>query len=130
MVQGNGGVKVTVADRQRVEDAANIMVSAPTKVPAPRIDRSYTLHMQGDWGRANLHRALGWIGYELLRLSGPYTRFAIWNGRGQLDNLRAVGRGEVDLALVVPEPFVKMAVEGLGPCAGQSFPHVRALGYV
>jgi TRAP transporter TAXI family solute receptor len=86
--------------------------------------------MKGDWGRANLHRALGCLGYELMRLSGPHTRFAIWNGNGQLDNLQAVGRGEVDVALVVPEPFVKMAVDGRGPCAGEPFPNVRALGFV
>jgi len=119
-----------VTEATTVEDPANLMMKARPKVPEPKIARSYTLHMQGDWGRANLHRALGWLGYELLRLSGEHTQFAIWNGRGQRDNLRAVGRGEVDIALVVPEPFVKMGVEGLGPCAGETYPHVKSLGYV
>lgn len=99
-------------------------------VPPPKIARSVTLHMRGDWGRANLHRSLGWLGYELLSLTGPDTRFAIWNGRGGLDNVRAVGRGEVDLTLSTPEPFMRMAVEGRGPCAGAAFPHIRALGFV
>jgi TRAP-type uncharacterized transport system substrate-binding protein len=99
-------------------------------IPPPKLARSVTLHFMGDWGRANLHRALGWLGYEFLSLSGPHTRFAIWNGRGGMDNVRAVGRGEVDIALAVPVPFMRMAVEGKGPCAGEAFPHVRALGYV
>jgi TRAP-type uncharacterized transport system substrate-binding protein len=100
------------------------------KLPPPKIDRSVTLHFKGDWGRANLHRALGWLGYELCKLAGPHTRFAIWNGRSGLDNLQAVGRGEVDVSLVVPVSFVPMAVHGKGRFAGESFPHVRALGYV
>ena len=99
-------------------------------VPPPKIDRSVTLHFKGDWGRANLHRALGWLGYELCKLAGPHTRFAIWNGRSGLDNLQAVGRGEIDVSLVVPVSFVPMAVQGKGRFAGESFPHVRALGYV
>ena len=105
-------------------------MAQPTRVRAPKIDRSVTLHFRGDWGRANLHRALGWLGYELLGLTGPYTRFAIWNGRCGLDNVRAVGRGEVDVALATPVPFMRMAVDGKGPCQGEAFPHIRALGYV
>lgn len=99
-------------------------------VPPPKVARSVTLHMRGDWGRANLHRALGWLGYELLSLTGPHTRYAIWNGRGGLDNVRAVGRGEVDLALATPAPFMGMAMDGKGPCAGEAYPHIRALGFV
>ena len=106
------------------------MSTPASKIPPPRIARSVTLNFMGDWGRANLHRALGWLGYELLSLTGPYTKFAIWNGRGQRDNIQAVGRGEVDVALAVPVPFVRMAVEGKGRCAGENFPHLRALGYV
>jgi TRAP-type uncharacterized transport system substrate-binding protein len=100
------------------------------KIPAPQLGRSITLSFMGDWGRANLHRALGWLGYEMLSLTGPHTKYAIWNGRGGLDNIQAVGRGQVDAALAVPVPFVRMAVEGKGRCAGETFPHVRALGYV
>lgn len=100
------------------------------KIPPPRIDRSYTLHMRGDWGRFNLHRSLGWIGYELSRLSGPHMRFAIWSGSGAIDSLRAVGRGEVDIAFVVPEPLVRMVLDGYGLAPNERYPHVRALGYV
>jgi len=99
-------------------------------VPPPKLDRSLTLHFRGDWGRANLHRALGWLGYELLTLAGPQTRFAIWNGRGGYDNVAAVGHGEVDLALATPASFMPMAIGGKGPCGHETFPHIRALGHV
>jgi uncharacterized protein len=107
-----------------------MMAPAITKIPPPKIDRSVTLHFRGDWGRANLHRALGWLGYEFLTLSGPHTRFAIWNGRGGYDNVEAVGRGEVDLALATPASFMPIAIEGKGPCGTEAFPHIRALGHV
>jgi len=110
--------------------AADAKARGSAVVPPPKIDRSVTLHFKGDWGRANLHRVLGWLGYELCRLSGPHTSFAIWNGRSGLDNLQAVGRGQVDVSLVVPVSFVRMAAEGRGRFAGEKFPHIRALGYV
>jgi len=97
---------------------------------APTIERSVTLNFKGDWGHANFHRALGWLSAEMGKLCGPYSRFAIWNGTGALDNIRAVGRGEVDLALATPAAFVAMAFKGIGPCADERFPHLRALGYV
>jgi TRAP transporter TAXI family solute receptor len=100
------------------------------RVPPPRIERSFTISFKGDWGRANLHRVCGWLGYELLKLSGPHSEFAIWNGRSGLDNVQAVGRGKVDVALSVPVSFMRMAAEGKGPCAGEAFPHMRAIGYV
>lgn len=112
------------------EDPANQQAKKRYTVPAPRIDRSVRLNFQGDWGRANLHRALGFLGYEFTGLAGPYTRYAIWNGRGGMDNIQAVGRGEVDVALAVPVPFMRMAMEGAGACAGESFPNLRAIGLV
>lgn len=118
------------AETRVAQDPANVMAKVSSSVPPPKIDRSVRLQFMGDWGRANLHRALGFLGYELLRLTGPYSRFAIWNGRGGMDNVQAVGRGEVDVALAVPVPFMRMAVEGKGPIAGEAFPHMRALGYV
>ena len=81
-----------------VEDPANRQAKKRSIVPPPRIQRSLRLQFQGDWGRANLHRALGFFGYEFTGLAGPYTRYAIWNGRGGMDNVQAVGRGEVDIA--------------------------------
>src|SRR5207247_2608668 len=76
-----------------------------SRPPEPRIDRSLTLHLRGDWGMANLHRVCGWISQELTDRCGPYTRVAIWNSRGFCDAVRAVGRGEVDIALTTPAAF-------------------------
>src|SRR2546422_5113053 len=64
---------------------------------APHVSRSITLHFYGDWGQANLHRVCGWLVQEVGDRSGPHSRFAIWNGRGGTDAVRAVGRGQVDV---------------------------------
>jgi uncharacterized protein len=96
----------------------------------PTISRSISIHFRGDRGRANLHRVFGWLSNEIVALSGPHTRVAIWNGNGALDNVQAVGRGEIDVALVTPAAFAKMALDGRGPCKDEPFPHLRALGYV
>lgn len=94
----------------------------------PRIERQFTLHMQGDWGGANLHRVCGWISQELTDRSGPGTRVAIWNGRGFADAVRAVGRGEVDIAMTTPAAFTTAALDGRGIYRDESFPELRALG--
>ncbi|HLQ31743.1 MAG TPA: TAXI family TRAP transporter solute-binding subunit [Chloroflexota bacterium] len=96
----------------------------------PRLNRSITLQFKGDWGQANLHRVCGWLCQEIGDGAGPHSRIAIWNGRGGVDNVRAVGRGEVDVSLATPAAFVKMAVDGKGPYGGEAFPHLRALGTV
>ncbi len=101
-----------------------------TSIARPQLNRSITLNFQGDWGRANLHRVLGVLCYEMGRSSGPYTKIGIWNGRGGLDGLQAVGRGQVDVALSTPAAFARLAWEGRGPSAGEAFPHLRAIGYV
>ncbi len=101
----------------------------PTIV-APKINRSLKLQFQGDWGRANLHRAFGWLSQEMVNICGPHTRIAIWNGTGAMKNIRAVGRGEVDVAMVTPAAFAAMALEGRGIFAGEAYPHLRALGHV
>ena len=101
-----------------------------TRIAPPHLGRSVTLNFQGDWGRANLHRVLGVLCYEMGKLSGPYTRIGIFNGRGGMDALQAVGRGQVDVALSTPAGFVRLAHAGLGPGAGEAFPHLRAIGYV
>lgn len=102
-------------------------MTTPATLLPPLLGRSLTLHFMGDWGRANLHRVMGWLGYELGRLSGPHMRFAIWNGTGGLDAARAVGRGEVDVAIMTPACCARMAFEG---AAGETFPHLRAIGLV
>ncbi|WP_170850299.1 MULTISPECIES: TAXI family TRAP transporter solute-binding subunit [unclassified Beijerinckia] len=101
-----------------------------TKIPPPSLDNPPTLHFMGDWGRANLHRVMGWLGYELGRLAGPQFRFAIWNSTGGMDAARAVGRGEIDVAIMTPACCARMPFEGTGFSADEAFPHLRALGLV
>ncbi|MFI5682942.1 TAXI family TRAP transporter solute-binding subunit [Streptomyces sp. NPDC051636] len=96
----------------------------------PKIDRSLTLHLRGDWGSANLHRVCGWISQELTDRCGPHTRVAIWNSRGFSDAVRAVGRGEVDVAMTTPAAFATAALDGRGVYREESFPQLRALGVV
>lgn len=96
----------------------------------PRIDRTITLHLQGDWGAMNLHRVCGWISMELTDRCGPGTRTAIWNGRGFVDGVHAVGRREVDVALVTPAAFVTAALDGRGVYGGSRYPDLRGLGVV
>jgi len=98
--------------------------------PDPRIERTITLHMQGDWGAMNLHRVCGWLSMELADRCGPGTRMAIWNGRGFVDNVHAVGQREVDVALVTPAAFARAALRGAGVYAGGGHPDLRALGVV
>lgn len=98
--------------------------------PEPKVKRSYTLAFRGDPGGGELHRIAGWLSREMTRRSGPHTRIAIWSGRGHVDNLRAVGRGEVDIALVTPASFARMAVAGSGPYAREPYPDLVALGTI
>ncbi|MGI5404817.1 TAXI family TRAP transporter solute-binding subunit [Streptomyces sp. CA-135486] len=96
----------------------------------PTIDRSLTLHLRGDWGSANLHRVCGWISQELTDRCGPHTKVAIWNSRGFSDAVRAVGRGEVDVAMTTPVAFTTAALDGRGVFSEEHFPQLRALGVV
>lgn len=98
--------------------------------PGPKVKRSYALELMGDLGGGPLHRVAGWLSREMSRRSGPHTRIAIWSGRGHVDNLRAVGRGEVDIALVTPASFARMAVAGGGPYAREPYPDLLALGTI
>ncbi|MGW1786875.1 TAXI family TRAP transporter solute-binding subunit [Streptomyces sp. NPDC002143] len=105
--------------------------AAPADRPAePRIERSLTLHLRGGRGTADLHRVCGWIAQELADRCGPHTRIATWNGRGHGDAVRAVGRGEVQVALVAPAAFTVAAREGSGVYADESYPDLRAVGVV
>lgn len=101
-----------------------------TRPAEPVIERPITLHMQGDWGAMNLHRVCGWLSMELTDRCGPGTRMAIWNGRGFVDSVHAVGRGEVDLALVTPAAFARVALDGRGVYDGVAYPELRGLGVV
>lgn len=97
-------------------------------LPIPYFDRSVSLRFRGDWGRANFHRALGWLSYQMTVLGGPHTSVGIFSGLGFIDNIRAVGRGEVDVAITTPAAIGRMAMDGVGPFAGETFPHLRTLG--
>jgi uncharacterized protein len=97
-------------------------------VKEPRLKHSITLQFQGDWGQANLHRICGWLSQEIADRAGPFTRIGIWNGRGGLDAIQAVSRGQVDLALAVPSAFVPMTLAGKGIAKGEAYPDLRALG--
>ena len=44
------------------------------------------MNWMGDWGRANLHRALGCLAFEFNKLAGSHSKIGIWTGRGALDN--------------------------------------------
>lgn len=101
-----------------------------TRPEEPHIDRSITLQLKGDWGTANLHRVCGWISQELTDRAGPHTRIGIWNGRGFSDNVHAVGRGEVHVALTTPTAFAVAALDGRGVYRDEFYPDLRALGVV
>lgn len=96
----------------------------------PRLDRDVEVHFKGDWGQANIHRICGWLAQEVGDRNGPGSRFAIWNGRGGTDAVRALAAREVDVAVATPAAFAAMAVRGCGPYAGESHPELRALGTV
>jgi len=105
-------------------------MAAETSVAEPRLERPVTLHFAGDWGQANLHRVCGWLAQELGDRAPSGSRFAIWSARGGTDSVRAVGRGEVDVALTTPAAFAAAALDGRGRYAGEPFPQLRALGSV
>lgn len=105
-------------------------LASPGRPTEPKLDRSLTLHLRGDWGSANLHRVCGWIAQELADRCGPHTRIATWNSRGFSDAVRAVGRGEVQVALATPTAFVTAALDGRGVYADEFYPDLRALGVV
>ncbi|MDT3442164.1 MULTISPECIES: TAXI family TRAP transporter solute-binding subunit [unclassified Pseudofrankia] len=70
----------------------------------PRLDRPITLAFRGDWGQANLHRICGWLAQEIGDRSPEGSKFAIWSGRGGMDQINAIRAGEADISLVVPSP--------------------------
>lgn len=106
------------------------MTISQSTVAGPRLSRSVTLRFLGDWGMANMHAICGWLSQMMGDRTGPHSRFAIWNGRGGADAMRAVGRGDVDVALTTPASFARMALDGRGLYRGESFPHLRALACI
>jgi TRAP-type uncharacterized transport system substrate-binding protein len=90
--------------------------------------RALHLRFQGDWGGVNLTRVCGWIAGEIANRAAKGTRSTIRTGRGMGDNLVAVARGEVDVAVATPAGFARMARAGLGPFASEPLPTLRAIG--
>lgn len=74
----------------------------------PFLDRPITLHLRGDWGQANMHRICGWIAQEIGDRSPEGSRFAIWSGRGGLDAIGALRRGEADITIATPTAAMRM----------------------
>lgn len=85
------------------------------------------VRFQADWGGANLSRAAGWLAQWLWANTEGRIRSMVLNGRGQADNVRALRRGEVDIALATPAAFAAFALEGTGPFAGEPFEELRGL---
>ncbi len=100
------------------------------QAPGPRIDRSMTLRLQGDWGGANFHRICGWLSQEFCDRAGPYSRVFIGNSNGQADSVRAVHRGQVDVAVTTPTTAMAMAMRGEGLFAGEPCSDLRALAVI
>ncbi|MFC3577451.1 TAXI family TRAP transporter solute-binding subunit [Streptomyces yaanensis] len=75
---------------------------------APVLGRPITLHFRGDWGQANIHRMCGWIAQEIGDRAPEGSRFAIWSGRGGLDQIEALRGGAVDIAIATPTAAMRM----------------------
>lgn len=86
------------------------------------------LRFMGDWGAFNLTRICGWLAFEVWNRTGGRPSSVIHTGRGMGDNVRALARGEVDVAVATPAQFVQMAREGRGNFTGGAVPQVRAIG--
>jgi hypothetical protein len=56
------------------------------------------------------------------------ARSVIHTGRGMADNVRAVGRGDVDVAVATPAQFAVMVMQGQGPFADEPLAGLRAIG--
>jgi TRAP-type uncharacterized transport system substrate-binding protein len=100
----------------------------PANADGPRLTEPRTVRFVGDWGGANLTRVCGWLAQELWDRAPRGTRSWILSAQGCADNLRAVGSGEVDVAVMTPANFARMAVVGKGPFADEAYPQLRALG--
>jgi TRAP-type uncharacterized transport system substrate-binding protein len=86
------------------------------------------LRFMGDWGAFNLTRICGWLAFEVWNRTGGRPSSVIHTGRGMGDNVRALARGEVDVAVATPAQFVQMARAGRGIFAGDAVPEIRAIG--
>jgi hypothetical protein len=63
-----------------------------------------------------MHRICGWLAQEIGDRSPEGSQFAIWSGRGGLDQVAALRAGQADIAVVTPAAAVPM-LEPDGLCA-------------
>lgn len=89
---------------------------------------SSLLRLKADWGGANLTRVAGWITQWMWDTTDDHRQSVIYTGRGMGDNLRALGSGEVDIAIATPASFARLAREGRGPFEGSPIHDLVALG--
>ncbi|HEV7753507.1 MAG TPA: hypothetical protein VGO71_18290, partial [Baekduia sp.] len=85
-------------------------------------ERPVGLRFIGDWGGANLTRVCGWLAHELHERTPGDTYSVLRTGDAGVGNLHALGRGEVDVAVVTPSAAATLAVRGTGPFAGSGYP--------
>jgi uncharacterized protein len=87
------------------------------------------INFKGDWGMFNLSRICGWMAWQVGTRTGAQEHL-IHTGRGMADNIIALHRREVDVAVATPAGFALMAQEGRGPHAGEPMPELRAIANV
>ncbi len=97
---------------------------------APSIQRSVTLHFQGDWGMANFHRICSWLTQQLCDRAGPESQVAIWNVRHVgIEAVTNVFHGRMHMAIATPAQLMSTALEGTGIFRQFGpMPTLRALG--
>lgn len=94
----------------------------------PRIERSLTLQLIGDWGQANFHRICSWLSLEFCSRAGPRSRTAIWSIRGGgIEAIDLVQDGEADLCVVTPAMLMPAALDGRLIFASRPAPNLRSL---
>lgn len=86
------------------------------------------LRLKADWGGANLTRVCGWLANWVWNQTEDHRLSVICTGRGMADNLRALAAGDVDVAVITPACFARLALTGRGPFAGRPMPQLRAIG--
>lgn len=86
------------------------------------------LRIRADWGGANLTRAAGWLTQWLWDNTPDQRGGMILTGRGQGDNLAALGSDEADIAWATPAAFAALARAGRGPFEGRPIDDIVAIG--
>src|SRR3954454_18555760 len=96
----------------------------------PTLDRKIDIKFKADWGFANLTQVARWLQTTLIDRTAKGSMSAVYWGTGGGDGFRAVRDREVDVAVVTPAAFARMAVAGTGAFEGEPMPDLRAIGVV